>query len=108
MTKAMMASVALAALALAGCTSGGGGYGGTSAAPAAPAASNSSLIQYAPPPPAPAGSGTVVAGGSNGALCASKGGVVGEWGGEAPAKNCTLANGSSFPLAQLTAFPEFQ
>jgi len=34
MTKAMMASVALAALALAGCTSGGGGYGGKSAAPA--------------------------------------------------------------------------
>lgn len=110
MTKALMASVALAALALAGCATDSGGSAGASAG----ASNNSASIQYAPPPPAPAytdASAGGAGGSGNAALCASKGGSVSTWpdvSGTGSTQNCELANGSAFPLAQLTAFPEFQ
>lgn len=42
-------------------------------------------------------------------LCLSKGGSIGAWAGEGDStKTCDTAEGNSYPLAQLTSFPEFQ
>lgn len=42
-------------------------------------------------------------------LCFSKGGSIGAWAGDDDStKTCDTAEGNSYPLAQLTSFPEFQ
>lgn len=107
MTKTFLASVAIAAIALAGCAKEEKMM--KDPAPAAAESVTTEPVTYSAPPKK-----EVMVDESAGQdpmmdLCFEKGGQIGEWPGEnASTKTCRAADGNEYPLASLSSYEAFQ